>query len=143
MPSTWNPTKFNMTVGAVTVVQFANGAFIKAMFNEDQWTLEMGADGNGARIRNANESGRFEITLLRSSPTNDELAALSLLDRETGQGIVAIQVKDGSNTQAGAVASCAGGWVVKQPDFERQKTLGDVTWVFETDKLTMVQGGTE
>lgn len=136
--ATWDPQKFIITIGAINAVQFAPGTFIKAMFNEDLYSLEMGADGEGCRIRNANESGRFEITLLKSSPTNDLLAALSALDRASGQGVVPVQVKDGNGS---AVASAGNAWVVKPADLERGKELGDVTWILETDKLKMTQGG--
>lgn len=134
----WDPQKFKITVGAISVVQFAAGTFIKASFNEDLYSLEIGADGGGCRVRNANESGRFEITLLKSSPTNDLFSALAILDRQSGLGIVPVQVKDLSGT---AVANAEHAWVVKPADIERGKELGDVTWILETEKLELVQGG--
>jgi hypothetical protein len=137
---TWDPTKFVMTVGANTLQSFAAGTFIKAAYNEELFMLEVGSDGvSNCRIRNANESGRFEITLLKSSPSNDVLSALALLDRATGQGVVPCQVKDGSGT---AVALGQNSWIVKPADLERGKELGDVTWIIETDKLQLIQGGT-
>jgi structural protein KPP10_ORF10 len=134
----WDPTKFIIVVGANVIQEFAAGTFIKAEHNEDQYSLEIGADGRGARIRNANESGTYEITLLKSSPSNDLLAALAILDRQTGQGVVPVQVKDGNGA---AVANSQNAWVRKQPGLERGKELGDVTWVLETDKLELAQGG--
>jgi len=134
----WDPTKFTMSVGANTIVEYAAGTFIKASFDEDQYSLEIGADGRGCRIRNANEAGKFEITLLKSSPSNDLLSAQAILDRQTGQGVVPIQVKDGNGA---AVASAQNAWIVKMADLERGKELGEVTWTIQTDKLEMVQGG--
>lgn len=136
----WDPTRFKITVGAISVVEFAAGTFIKASYNNDLYSLEIGADGRGCRIRNADESGRFEITLLKSSPSNDLLSALAILDRQAGTGIVPVQVKDLNGT---AVAACEHGWVVKPADIERGKELGEVTWILETEKLSLIQGGIE
>lgn len=135
---TWDPTRFIITIGAINAVDFAKGGFIKAMYNEDAYSLQIGADGFGARIRNANESGRFEITLQKSSPTNDLLSAQALLDRQTGQGVVPVQVKDLNGT---SVALGQNTWITKVPDLERGAELGDVTWILETDRLKMTEGG--
>ncbi len=134
----WDPQKFTIVIGANAMTQFAAGTFIKASFNEDLYSLEIGADGSGCRIRNANESGRFEITLLKSSMSNDLLSAQAALDRQTGQGVVPVQVKDGNGA---AVASGRNVWIVKIADLERGKELGDVTWILETDKLNLTNAG--
>lgn len=135
----WDPQKFTITIGSIIATQFANGTFIKASHDEDLYSYEPSASGGvGCRIRNANEAGKFEVTLLKSSPTNDLLSALSILDRATGQGVVPVQVKDGNGA---AVASAELAWVVKPADLERGKELGDVTWILQTPELKMVQGG--
>lgn len=134
----WDPTRFVVTVGALTISEYAAGTFIKAAYNNDLYSLTMGADGAGCRVRSADESGTFEITLLSSSMSNDALAALALLDRQSAQGIVPVQVKDKNGT---AVASAANAWIKKPADLERAKELGEVTWTFETPKLKLLTGG--
>jgi hypothetical protein len=135
----WNPQNFIITIGSITATQFANGTFIKAMYDEDLYSYEPSASGGvGCRIRNANEAGKFEITLLKSSPTNDLLSALAQIDRASGAGVVPVQVKDGNGT---AVAEAELAWVVKPADLERGKELGDVTWTLQTPQLKLIQGG--
>ena len=136
---TWDPQKFTISIAGITVVQYAPGTFIKAMRNEDAFTLTVGADGIGTRTRNANRSGRFEVTLMASSPSNDALQALAALDEASGAGVGAALVKDLSGT---AFASGQNAWVVKIPDIERAKELGEVTWIIETDLIQLSQGGT-
>lgn len=134
----WDPQKFNITVGAITISHYAAGTFIKAMYDEDLYSYEPGADGNGCRTRNANEAGKFEITILKNSPSNDLLSALAVLDRASGRGAVPVQVKDGNGT---AVAHAETAWIVKPADIERGKELGDVTWTLQTNRLQLIQGG--
>lgn len=136
---TYDPKLFTISVGGQTISELADGTFIKAGFNTDAFAIKVGADGKGCRVRNADESGRFEITVLSASPGNDTLAALSLLDRRLGTGIVPVFVKDGSGT---AQASAAAAWVVKQPEMERGKEMTDTTWILETLNLQQTQGGT-
>ena len=136
---TYDPQKVSLSLGDITIVQYSTGTFIKASRNEDAFTLTVSADGTGARTRNANRSGRFEFTLLGSSPSNDDLQALAVADEQDGSGVRAAMVKDGSGT---AVARAANAWVVKVPDLERAKELGEVTWIVETDLLNLTQGGT-
>lgn len=134
----WDPQKFKIVVGANTISGFAGGTFIKASYNEDLYSYEVGADGNGCRVRNANDSGRFEITLLKNSLSNDLLAAQAVLDRATGQGVVPVQVKDNNGL---AAASGLNAWIIKIADLERGKELGDITWILETDHLKLVPAG--
>jgi hypothetical protein len=136
---TYDPQKHTITFGPIVVTGFADGTFLKAYRNEDTYSIKIGADGNGARIRNANRSGRMEFTLLASSPSNDLLQAQAQIDELTGGGVASAFVKDGSGT---AKAHGKNAWIVKIPDLERAKELGEVTWIVETDILDVVQGGT-
>lgn len=137
---TWDPLKFVIIVGSHTVTDYAPDTFISAERNKDSMTLSIGADGKGTRVRNADKSGRITITLQKSSPSNNYLAALHNTDEESGQGIVPIQVKDNTNLDGTAVASAENAWVTKPPAFERGAELGTETWVFETDVLNTSPG---
>lgn len=134
----WDPTRFIITVGSDTMSEFAPDTFIKADFDEDQYSKEIGADGAACRIRNANQGGYFEITLLKSSLSNDVLSALAALDRASAQGVVPVQVKDMNGT---AVAHAQNAWIVRVPALERGKELGTVTWKMDTPKLDLLVGG--
>lgn len=138
---TWDPTNHVLIVGAHTVTGYAPDTFITASRNEDSMSLEVGADGTPARIRNANKSGRFTITLMKSSPSNDYLATLHSLDEESGAGIVPVLVKDNNNLAGTAVASANAAWIVKPADYERGKELGTQQWILETGQLNISSGG--
>jgi len=137
--ATYDPQKVSLSVAGNTITGYAAGTFIKATRNEDGWMLTIGADGGGARTRNANKSGRVEITLLASSPSNDVLQAQAIVDELEATGVGPLLVKDGSGT---AVASAGNSWIVKHPDLERGKELGEITWIIETEALAIQNGGT-
>lgn len=136
---TYDPQKTSITFDGATLVGYGGSTFMKASRNEDAYTLTVGADGRAVRTRNANRSGRMEITLLGSSPANDILQAIAEDDELSGTGVGTFMFKDASGT---ALASAQNAWVVKIPDLERAKEMGEVTWVIETDLLNLVQGGT-
>lgn len=136
---TYNPQKVSLAVLGNTISGFAAGSFIKVSRAEDGFMLTIGADGSGARTRNANRSGTFEITLLASSASNDVLSALAVEDELNADGVGPTLIKDASGT---AFASAQNSWVKKIPDLERAKELGEVTWVIESDNIDVFVGGT-
>lgn len=135
---TYDPQKVTVVVGNLTLIGYAD-TFVKAYRNEEIFTYVPSADGHGTRVRNANRSGRIEVTLKGSSPSNDALQTLAIQDELNGTGVKPVLVKDGSGT---ALAQGQNAWIIKIPDLERAKELGDVTWIIETDILAPKQGGT-
>lgn len=136
---TYDPAKVSLSFGKLSVIGFSDGTMVKAYRNEDTFSIKIGGDGHGTRVKNANRSGRIEFTLKNSSPSNDQLQAIAILDELSGGGINPAFVKDGSGT---ALAQGQNAWIVKIADLERAKELGDVTWIVETDLLSIQQGGT-
>lgn len=135
---TWDPTKFSIAVGSTNAVGYGDGTFIKGMRNEPTFSIRVGADGGATRVRNANRSGRFEVTLQQSSPTNDAFQAQAAIDEQSGGGVKPTFVKD-ANGNANAQGNNT--WIVQIPDLERGKEAGDVTWILEADVLDLHQGG--
>lgn len=138
MPA-YDPKKVSFTWGTVQAVQYGEDSMIKASLNEDEFSYQPSATGGGARSYNQNRSGRFEVTLKVSSPTNDGWMIQHSIDRATGAGALQASCKDVYTGQM--VAAGQNVWCVKVPDIERGKTVGDVTWVFETDLMDLRQGG--
>jgi hypothetical protein len=136
---TYDPQKTSVTFDGNTIIGYGGSTFMKAARNEEAYVLTVGADGRSCRTRNANRSGRMEITLLASSPANDVLQSIAIEDELNADGVGSFLFKDASGT---ALAAAQNAWVVKIPDLERAKELGEVTWVIETDLLNIQQGGT-
>lgn len=135
---TYDPEKYQIIVHGNKMVGIADGTFIKASRNNDGYTLSMSADGSGARVKNPDKSGRFEVTLKRFSPSNDILAGIAALDELTGTEVDATYIADGNGT---SYALGAESWIVKQGDIEGAKEIGDITWIVETALLEQNPGG--
>jgi Bacteriophage KPP10, Structural protein ORF10 len=135
----YDPTEVTVSFNGLTIDGYGPGTFIKVSRNEDSWSLQIGNSGSGARSRNPNKSGRFEFTLLESSPANGLLSAVALADELRGEGVGEVQVKD----RGTLLAKCSGqnAWIVKPPDFERAKEVGEVTWVIESDNIDVFHDG--
>lgn len=117
---------------------FIDGVFIKWSRNEDAFKLQVGADGEVARVRNRNRSGTLAITLQQTSLSNDVLSAAAALDELGTGGVGALLIKDLNGT---TLISTLAAWVKKVPEGELGKELGQREWVLECGALTIFAGG--
>lgn len=143
LQGTYDPQKvtvlFTGTLFSIQAVGFAAGTFIKASRNSELFSLQMGNDGQGARSKNPDKSGRVELTLMSSSQSNDEYMAVAALDELSSQGVGVLFIKD--NSTASAMVHAANAWITKIPDLERGKEVGEITWVIESDAIEIIQSG--
>jgi hypothetical protein len=138
---TYNPKDVVFSFGSIIASGFSEGSMIGFSMNEEGFSFVAGADGEGTRTLNANESARFTCTLKQSSATNDLFSALHNLDRRAGSGVKPVMLKDNSGT---TLISAAKAWIVKPPDVERGKEVSDNEWIIECERaLVNVGGNTE
>jgi len=138
MVKTYDPKQNAIIVGGHIVSGFADGTFIVVERNEQAFNLKVGADGEGCRVKSNNKSGKFTLTLMQSSSSNDFLSALANADELTGEGVAPCLMKDNSGT---TVCAGATSWVQKQANVENAKEATTRQWVIETDELDMFVGG--
>ena len=60
---TYDPKQISVIVGGAIISGFADGEFVTTERNEDAFTLNVGADGEGGRVKSNNKSGRITLTL--------------------------------------------------------------------------------
>lgn len=135
---TFDPKLVVVSFLAQPITGFAEDTFIEAEFNEDAFTLTMGADGTAARSMNANQSGIITITLLHTSPSNRILDAAANLDRLSRTGLGTFLAKSLTGVEQINANNC---WVKKKPKIEFGKTVKERVWVLETDSLKLNLGG--
>jgi hypothetical protein len=117
---------------------FADGTFIKVERNVELWTTVVGSDGEVTRVKSANRSGRYTLTLQQSSPFNDVLSAYVQQDQASNSGAKAVLVKDILGTM---LCSSKKAWVIKPAPIERAKEASNVEWIIESGQVDMTVGG--
>ena len=130
-PRTYDPQKVVVIFAGNIITGFAADSIIEVDFNEDSVTVEVGADGEFARVISRNESAEFKIRLMQTSPSNDVLDAMHAADKATGRGFAPLLVKDESGT---AVAGAESAWVKKLPPLKRGKGIETNEWVLGCGK---------
>lgn len=135
---TYNPKDISLVVGAKAIGGFADGVFVTFEYDEDAFTKTTGADGEVARSKSNNNSGKFTITLMQSSDSNDFLSALAILDRQSGTGVVPVTLRDARGT---TVIFAESAWVMKIPAASHGKELENREWVLDCGQVEMFLGG--
>ena len=135
---TYDPKQISIIVGGKIISGFADGSFVKLERSEQAFTLKVGVDGEGARAKNNNKSGKCTLTLMQTSHSNDVLAAYAMADELGNAGVVPFLLLDHNGSSKATALSM---WVQKHPDYERAKEVGQTTWVLETDELLIFNGG--
>lgn len=138
MVKTYDPKQVSMIVGTKIISGFSDNTYIQVERNEQAYNLKVGVDGEGTRAKSNNRSGKITITLMQSSPSNDDLSAIAALDEATNAGVVPVLMKDGSGT---TVCAATTAWIQKYPNAELAKEVGTRAWVLETDDIEILIGG--
>jgi hypothetical protein len=134
----FDPKNVSVIIGGTIIGGFTDGTFITAERNEDMWTLKVGVDGIGTRVKTNNQSGKITLTLHQSSPSNDYLSSLATTDELTNAGAVPALVRDNGGT---SLATALTAWVKKFANLEDGKEVANRVWVIETDQLILFVGG--
>jgi hypothetical protein len=136
---TYDPAETMASFLGNFLTAFGPDAGVSVTYNEETYTIVVGASGEVTRVRNRNASGRITVTLLGTSPENDVLSNAAKLDKATNQGVGAFMVKDRFGT---TLVMASEAWIVKIPDLTRAKEAPTVEWVFECGNLDVFIGGT-
>jgi len=135
---TYNPAEVAVIVGGVALSGFAEDSIVSVSRDVQAYEKVTGADGRTSRARNPNKAGTITISLQHSSPSNDVLQAVALLDEASDAGVVPVIVRDGSGTSVHFTASA---WVQKVPDSVRGTGISTVEWVLDCAEIDMFVGG--
>lgn len=127
---TYNPSRVVVVVGGFPVSGYADGAFVNITMPADGVTAQVGADGEIARAINTDRRCTVTITLQQTSPSNDFLSTLFNVDiLSCGATMVPILIQDLCGETL-FMASQA--WIVKMPDLEFAKEVGNRAWQLMT-----------
>lgn len=134
---TFDPKELSIIAGPYILRGFADTMVTVARTNP-AYEMVVGADGEATRVKSNDRSGTITVTLQQSSPSNDELSTLALLDEAGNAGLFPLLIKDNLGTTLCAADTC---FIEKFPDAAFAKTTQTREWVFRTDTLAMFIGG--
>ncbi|KUE88885.1 hypothetical protein ASL20_09675 [Cupriavidus necator] len=136
---TYDPARVNVTVAAATLSGFAEDSFVSIEELGDGVTSTSGADGEVARAMSSDRRCKVTIRLQQTSAGNDVLSTLLRADRLSGgSGIFPIAVTD---LRGRTVFTSSEAWVVKLPQSEFGKEVGEREWEIQTGNSFYHVGG--
>lgn len=137
---TYDSKSVMMVFAGIPITGLAEDTFVNVVRNEESFALMVGADGEGARAKTNNRSGRVTFTVMQTSDCNDQLSALHILDENSsnGDGIGPLLIKDNSGR---TLITAEKAWIVKTPDAALGKNIQTREWVIESHALVMALGG--
>lgn len=135
---TYDPKQVSMIVGGKIMAGFADGTYIEAERDEDSFMKKIGVDGEVSRAKNNNRGGKITITLMQTSPSNDDLSAFQQADEQTGQGVVPVILKDGSGR---TLITSTAAWVKKPAKVNLAKEVETRQWILDVGEFIVFVGG--
>lgn len=136
--TTYDPAAMLLNFLGTPISGYFDGTVIEVERDEDAFSLKVGVDGEKARARNNNKAGKIKITLMQSSPSNDDLASYQLQDEQSGTGIGALMLRDTLGT---AQASCPDAFLSKMSPIRRGGEILATEWTFICPNLNQFTGG--
>ena len=126
---TYNPKEVTISCGSHIVTGYADDSFITIEPNGDGITKKVGCDGEIARAVSPDNTYKVKIVLLQTSNSSSFFSKMADLDRDTGEGMFPILIKD---LKGGQVFSTEAAWVVRKSPVNRGKDTNNREWELDT-----------
>ena len=133
---TYNPKEVTVSCGSHIVTGYADDSFITIEPNGDGITKKVGCDGEIARAVSPDDTFKVKIVLLQTSDSSAYFSQMADLDRDTGEGMFPILIKD---LKGGQVFSTEAAWVVKKSPLNRGKDTNNREWELDTGSATLTE----
>lgn len=131
---TYNPKEVVIAAGSHIVTGIADDSFISIEANGDGITKKVGCDGEIVRSVSPDSTFKVKIVLLQTSESNAFFSRKVDQDRETGDGLFPLLIKD---LKGGQVFSTEAAWVTKKASFTRGKADNNREWEIDTGDATL------
>lgn len=129
MVRTYDPKQVTLALGSHIITGYADDSFIEISPSGDGITKKVGCDGEVERAVTPDDTFLVKLTLLQTSPSNSFLQERYKYDRQTGDGLLPILIKD---LRGGLVFSSEAAWVTKDAVRVRGKEGNNNAWEIDT-----------
>ena len=131
---TYNPKEVVISAGPHIVTGIADDSFVTIEANGDGITKKVGCDGEIVRAVSPDGAYKVKIALLQTSDSNTYFSQKVDQDRETGDGMFPLLIKD---LKGGLVFSTEAAWCTKKAAVTRGKESNNREWEIETGEATL------
>lgn len=129
---TYDPKKVIVIFGARRLKGMSEDSIVSITPNGEGLQTYVGADGDVARSLDPDATYEVTVSLNTTSNSNDYLSNMYNYDRETGNGIAPLLIKDLAGT---TLFSAPEAWVSNMPEASRGLTVDTQEWVFHTGQV--------
>lgn len=130
--------RVKVSVNGVPISGFIDGDAVSIEFDEDEWSKNVGADGQVARVRQNQPGGTITIRLQPTSDSNAILDGFNKADLLTDFAPVSILVVD---TLGGSSFFADAAWVQRDPGATYGREPGDKEWIYDCAKIIARHAG--
>lgn len=136
---TFNFKKVSLVFGAQAIQGYHEGTVISYEPAADSFVKHVGADGEVSRAASNDFSGSITITLAQTSPSNDYLSGIALLDRASGSGVLPCMLRDASGR---TLIFSDSAWIRKRPNASMAKgSIEGREWILDLASVDETFGG--
>ncbi len=125
-------SKLTVSCGGALASGFGTGDYCTIEMNTDLAALQVGADGEGARVKKFDKSGQIRLTLLQTAEFNETLTA-----HAKSRADFAFALIDRSGTTVATAAHC---WVKTYPSVAYGDEVTTREWTLESDSIELFVG---
>jgi hypothetical protein len=137
--NTYDPRAVAANFKSIPLGDYVDGTMIKVEYNEAGWAQKVGGQGEVARAKILNLTGKITVTILATSPVNDLLSAAYALDRAANLGFGSFYIEELTGTTLVTVPVA---YIEKLPVIEYAgKEVGQREWVFLCEQIYENVGG--
>lgn len=133
---TYNPKQVTIACGSHIVTGLADDSFISIESNGDGITKKVGCDGEIVRSVSPDNTYKVKFTLLQTSESNAFFSNQVDVDRDTGEGVFPVLIKD---LKGGLVFNTESAWVTKKASVTRGKADNNREWEIDTGDATLTE----
>lgn len=126
---TYDAAQVKIIFGGVPISGFTDGSFVTVSSTSDQWTTQVGADGEVSRSKSNDYTDEITLVLKASSASNNYLSGVYEVDRVANLGKLPFAITDLSGT---TVLGWDSAWIAKVADVDFSKENGERSWTIRT-----------
>ena len=126
---TYDPKKIIVIFGARQLTGMAEDSIVTISPLGEGMQIYVGADGDVARSVDPDATFEVAVSLNNTSSSNDYLSNMYNYDRETGNGIAPLLIKNLAGT---TLFSAPEAWIANMPEASMGLTVDTQEWTFNT-----------